>query len=312
MKQRKILTLMAAMLGATALSGCWLTDDKKRDEVTARPDYRVVPVAGDWEDHAAYDVFSVDDGEGPTAQRFSVQFTEDEEIVIVDKDLQKTYTFTADQVNGDSFNELDFMRVFMTSLNNRDQLGPEPDWDDQNAVDAYFANFESVDILTPNANNNRSEYALMRVGSTDGQQWLLLGHPTSTALSGGATFAGGFYSNGGHSDLEILADFDGNADAMMFIVHAPSDINGDPDQSVFGASDIRFRADYDGASNTLSGTNKAITTQGSLFDRAQVQGSFFDAGNASAGLIRLEDTNNVTDDIYGGYHAVRTSNQLPN
>lgn len=295
MKKRRFLTPVVALLGATALSGCWLSsDDDNKQITTSTANFRALPIQGTWEDNNAHAVYSTADGEGPNNTRFTVQFTANEEIVIQDNDLSKTYTFTADQVQGPAFHEMDFMRIFVTQVDNRaDMADPDNYWADPA--------FEEVSILTPSRANG-PEYALARIGSVDGQQWLLVGDPTSAVLNGTANFSGGYYSNAGHSAVDMAADFGGNADAIDFTIHRP---DADVGNAVYGVASISFSADFDGATNTLSGVSKPINEVGALHDRAHVEGAFFNNGNASAGLIRLEDTSTVTADHYGGYHVVR-------
>lgn len=296
---KKILGLLAVTASAFALTACFESNSSNGSQQIA---FRSVPLQGSYADNNDHAVHSVDDQEGPIDTRFSVQFTANEEIIVTDSTLNKTYTFTSDQVQGGSFHPMDFMSVFATQLDNRADVGPEPDWNDPVAVDAYFDQIEAVYVLTPTATNG-NEYALARISTRDGQQWLLVGDPTSTVLAGNATYSGGYYTagpNAAQGAMEMSANFAGNVNAIDITLHKP---DLDAANAIFGANTATFSADFNSATNTIEGAGKAVGG-GGFYDTADIHGAFFNGGNAAAGLLRLEGAG-APGDNYGGFHVIK-------
>ncbi len=283
----KILNVAALLASSTLLSACWLEDNKNNNGlVTAQ--YQIETLDGIAVD-TPFSPINVRDGEGPNNARFEMEYTSDNEIVITDTVLTKTYTFTnADLNENGTAYYMDFMKLFMADAN-------QGDWDNDTGV--------GLSVLVPAGSDN--EFALIRLvdQAEDTADWMLVGTPTPVSGNPSATYSGGLYSNLGHNAFEIAADF-GNADLEVTIFRNENIA----DQLGVGVDSISFMSTVDTVVGDFGAGGVAVTANAgtSLWDEAHISGAFFNGGDNVGGVLRLvDDANGVTPDVAGGFHAVK-------
>lgn len=301
---KRSFLVLALAVSSVALSACWGGSGNNGGRAVVNTSgFNFKPVKGMTVDTAA-NVYSTGENSGVFNNIgdsvLEVTFTADEEMVIAYQGGPEIVRMNKTDVHHSFENKGPFdalMHTYSSFLS------------DGHRVADPLNDKTDVLILTGKA-ENEPEYAMMRVVDKDlNTNWVLMGTPTSAALTGTATYDGGYYMaqhNGSSSimgKMDIAADF--GTDNLDFALHAPT---GDP--GAFGASTIEFQAkvNLDNTIQTYNGASAgaaAILTAGSLFDSATVQGLFGDNGNAAAGLVTLQDSTSATKSYYGAFHAIK-------